>query len=378
MTTAPEQIKAALDRIHGQVQDFTTGANSRISQVEQLVAGLEAHSSRYSAGSGGPSVGAQALQEFGEDSAFSSAAEASRRGGKLPHFNARINVDTSLRAALTNESGSSSNGGIPSQPEQRGVVGPVARPLRLLDVLPTRPTTSDSVEHIRLSATGSAAEQVEEGTTKAELAFDGTLVRAEIATVAAWMAASRQVLGDHSALQSTIDSVLRDKVSSKLEDLILNSTSGSGRIEGLLSLAPTFVPVVATSVVDTIGEAVAAMANSGYRASAVVLHPSDWFAIQTLKSNAEGLYLLGLPTAPIAPALWNVPVVVTSSIAAGTALVFDARFVTVLDREQLAISVSNSHSDFFTKNLVAILAECRAGLEILDEFSCLKFDLPSE
>lgn len=47
-------------------------------------------------------------------------------------------------------------------------------PLRLLDVLPSRPTTSDAVEFIQFAGTGDAAEQEHEGDTKAQLAFEDT------------------------------------------------------------------------------------------------------------------------------------------------------------------------------------------------------------
>lgn len=374
----PEKIKACLDRISDQVEAFKGEYGARLQTAEQVIAGLDAHGARHSAGSVSM-VGAQVLHALDEDSSFTSAAEAARRGGKLPHFNARINVDAGLRAALTNEGGSSSNGGIPSAPERSGIFASPVRPLRLLDVLPSRPTTSDSVEHVRLTASGNAAEQIEEGAEKAELAFSGELVRAEICTVAAWAAASRQVLADHASLLQLVDQVLRDRVAAKLEHLLINSAGGSsGKIEGLLAVAATHVPLVATTVVDTIGEAVSAMANAGYRASAILLHPSDWFAVQTLKSNTEGLYLLAPPTTPLQPSLWGVPVVTTPSIAAGTALTFDSRYTTILDREQLSVSISNSHLDFFTRNLTAVLAELRAGLEVTDPFAVFKFDLPSE
>ena len=69
---------------------------------------------------------------------------------------------------------------------------------------------------------------------------------------------------------------------------------------------------------------------------------------------------------PIAPMLWNVPVVASPSVPLGQALTIDTSFVTVLDREAPSVMLSNSHADYFVRNLVAILGELRAGLEVRD------------
>src|SRR5690606_15485306 len=101
----------------------------------------------------------------------------------------------------------------------------------------------------------------------------------------------------------------------------------------------------------------------------LVLSASDWFAIQCQKTSHEQAYLFGSPLSPAAPAIWNKPVVLSPSLAVGTALLLDTTYVTVLDRMQATVTTSNAHSDFFVRNLVAILAELRAGLQVLDPWA---------
>ena len=63
--------------------------------------------------------------------------------------------------------------------------------------------------------------------------------------------------------------------------------------------------------------------------------------------------------------LWNKPVVVTSAMVPGTALV--GAFSTgaqVFRRGGLTVEASNSHSDYFRKNLTAVRAEERLGLAV--------------
>lgn len=375
MTTA-DQIKAALDGIREQIERKQGETEVRLLTVEQTIAGAAPYA-RWEA-AGGLSCGARALEDLAENDQFQAAVNAVQRGGKPSAFASRVNIDSSIRAALVGDGWSSSGASstVPSVPEHAGMVGQVIRPLSLLDVLPRRSVTSDAVEHIRLSTEDEADYQAEHGAEKKELDFDGQLVRAEIATIAGWSAASKQVLADHVSLQATIDRTIRGKVLAKLERELIQGAGGPGEIQGLWSLATWFVPsidVEAENRADRIGAAVAAMDAAGYRPSIIVLHPSDWFALLTTK-RSDYSYLFGSPAAPLAPSLWSRSVVTSSALDRGSALVIDPTHVTLLDREQLTVQVSNQHADFFTRNLVAILGELRAGLEVNDSAAVLKLD----
>jgi HK97 family phage major capsid protein len=66
--------------------------------------------------------------------------------------------------------------------------------------------------------------------------------------------------------------------------------------------------------------------------------------------------------------LWGLPVARTPSIVANTALVGAFRQASqIFRRGGLRVEVSNSHSDFFVKNLVAIRAEERLALCVYRE-----------
>ena len=49
----------------------------------------------------------------------------------------------------------------------------------------------------------------------------------------------------------------------------------------------------------------------------------------------------------------------------GYAVVADWRLAILWERMQTVISMSNSHSDFFVRNLVAVLAEYRAAFALI-------------
>lgn len=369
-----EATRAAIDaaRASGQI---ATRAEQRISEVaanlqvaEQRLAmidnrgGFAAHHAQ--------SIGASLVQriEAGEAEGFGALV-----AGNSPK--ARTKLEAGIRAALTHNGGSTSEGGMPSQPETGAVYGGPVRRLTLLEALPSRPTTRDAVEFVKINATGDAAVQWPEGSEKANIDLDGELARAEIITVAGHTTASRQVLSDHEALAGVVDRVMRGKVSTKAENELVNGTGATGHIDGLLNQAATFAPTFATEPADIIGECLASMEDDGYTVGFVLLNPLDWFALQTQRATPSGEYLFGSPAAPIPPSLWNRPVVLSSSVPHSTGAAVDTAYVTLLDRQQVTVEASEHHGDNFVKNLVTVRAEARLGLEVTDGFAVRKFDL---
>lgn len=344
---------------------------ARLTAVEQRVVAMDGSFALYDQSSQA-GLGALALRAIEETAAVPFASLQEWNAGTC-----RIKLQAALRAALTNDGmGSSGDTSVPRQPEQRGFVSEVNRPLRLLAALPHRPTSRDSVEFVQLNSSGEAAEQEREGDEKAEIDVEGTLETANIATVAAHTTSSRQVLSDHPALQAAVDLMVRNKLLSRLEHQLINGPGGVGKIDGLLNQAATFIPTIGTTPADIIGEALTRQSEAGYQPSLVIMNPMDWFRLQiTRKNETDEEYVFGSPTMPLDPALWNTRIVTTPSVAEGEAMTIDTSFTTVLDRESPSILLSNSHKDYFTRNLLLILGELRAGLEVLDTFAIYKMSL---
>lgn len=356
--------------------DKTTALEKRVSEVaanlqavEQIVAAAQNRSTGIVAHYT-PSIGASLIQRIdaGEADGFAALREGNTS-------KARARLEAGIRAALTHNGGSTSETGMPSQPETGAVYGGPVRRLTLLEALPSRPTTRDSVEYVCVRATDDAGVQYPEGSEKASVDLEGTLVRAEIATIAGHATASRQALADASALSAVVDRIMRGKVASKAETELVSGAGGPGHVEGLLTQAPTFVPVIAAEAADIIGECLASMEDDGYTVGFVLLNPLDWFALQTERATPSGSYLFGSPAAPIPPSLWNRPVVLSSSVPRGTGAAVDTAYVTLLDRQQVTVEASEHHKDNFTKNLVTVRCEARIGLEVSDQWAIRKFDL---
>jgi HK97 family phage major capsid protein len=97
----------------------------------------------------------------------------------------------------------------------------------------------------------------------------------------------------------------------------------------------------------------------------VIVNPLDWGRMRLTK-DLHGRYILGDPQATVTPCLFNKTVISTTSIAAGTFLVGsgDPVCAEIRDRMEIQVELSNSHSDYFTKGLVAVRGEKRLAFVV--------------
>lgn len=367
-------VKQSMEDVREDVRNQFGEMNYRVLHIEQQLASAGDGNSGLAGIVGGiagsiGSIGSMVLADAKDSHAYQALREWNQG-------TCRFKVNAPIRAALTHDPDSNGTT-MPSAPERGAIVTEGRRRLRLLDALPSRPTTSDAVEFVQLHTTGDAEEQEAEGDVKAEIEFDGELRRCEAATVAGHTTVSKQVLSDEASLRNSIDQVLRYKTLSKLEHMIVNGGSASssgGKISGFENDSTTFIPTIGTTPADIIGESLVRQADAGYLPNLVLMNTLDWFKLQITK-NTDEEYLFGSPTMPVPEALWNQVVIPSPAVSEGRAFTIDTSFTTVLDREQPNILLSNSHKDYMTRNLVLILAELRAGLEVTDLFAVYKIDL---
>lgn len=273
----------------------------------------------------------------------------------------RVDIASGVKAALTNPD----RGGTtyPTQPNRADGIKGIATPaLTLLDILSSTPVTSGTFEFVTLDGYVNAATyQVNEGDDKAETDMPTKLQRAEIATIAHWLPASKQVLEDNGSLESQIRTLMSVGLRQKLEAELVNGAGGEGEILGLVPQATAFT--TSYEGADAIGQAIVAQRAAGWTPSAIIMNPMDWFDAESIK-NVDGNYVMGSPRDPAPASLWGVPVIQNASMPQGQALVMDASTVSLLDRQQVTVEASRHDGRNFIKNLVTILAELRAGLAV--------------
>lgn len=282
-----------------------------------------------------------------------------------------------LTKAISNAgAGQAGDNGYNVQPDRwLGLGNNPQRALSLLDVLPAIPVATGSFEYMQLDGyTNAAAVQVKEGDAKAAASMPTTITTANISTIAHYMRASVQVLGDAPALSAQVNNLLGYGCQAKLESELVNGAGGTGKIKGLLSFATPYSATAALAA-DKIGEAITELQSNGWHPSVIVLNPADWFAIQSARGTSNDGYLLGSPRNPAPPSLWGVPVITTASLAVGTALVLDASQCALLERQEVTVMASREDASNFTTNMVTVLAELRAGLAVFSPGAVLSVAL---
>ncbi len=259
------------------------------------------------------------------------------------------------------------------------------RPLTVRDLVSGRTTGSDTVEFVRQLTKIDAAAPVAEATTadgptantttgvledaagagkKPEGSTTFEKVTAAVKTIAVWVPATKRALSDAAQLRGLIDDELRADLEETLEEQILNGDGTGEAFTGITSTSGTQSQAFDTNVLTTTRKARTKVRTVGRSiATAYLMHPNDWEAIDLLQDN-EGRYRYGGPAQLGQPVLWGLPVVESEAVTEGTALVGDFRKAVLWDREQASIQVSDSHADFFIRNLVAVLAEMRAAFGV--------------
>src|SRR5690606_6114031 len=152
----------------------------------------------------------------------------------------------------------------------------------------------------------------------------------------------------------------------ELEDQMVNGDGMDDELEGLATVSNAQVQTFETDALVTTRKA-RTKVRVGGRATptAYVMHPLDWEQIELSRENDNGSFYYGGPASLAVPRLWGLPVVESEAVPQGTAYVADWRQAVLWDREQASISVSDSHADFFVRNLAAILAELRVAFGVI-------------
>lgn len=261
------------------------------------------------------------------------------------------------------------------------------RPLGIRDVITVGQTSSDTLEYPMVTALTNNAAPVAEATattgasgTKPESGFTLTRTSTTVKTIAHWIPATKRALADAGQVRTMIDNFLRYGLAEELEDQIIAGSGAGENLLGILNTPGLTVQaydgsVVGREVLTTLRRARTKVRTVGRaNPTAYLMNPLDWEAIDLMADN-EGRYYYGGPTVLGSPRVWGLPVVENEGMTQGRALVGDLRTVVLWDREQASIQVTDSHSDFFIRNMVAILAEIRAALGVLRPAAIVDVDL---
>jgi HK97 family phage major capsid protein len=295
------------------------------------------------------------------------------------HVDVRPDASLGYRASvatLLEGTGASPGAGGALVPEDRrpGVLPILFERLTVADLLASGMTTSNLIRYVvETVADNSAVGTVAEGADKPEVELELDLTDEPVSKIAAFLPVSDEMLEDAAQIRSYLDARLGLFVRIEEENQLLNGDGTGTDLDGILNRVPAANEGINSDAADRnkaddIFAAITVARESFLEPDGIVVNTDDWADIRLLKDD-NGNYIGGSPFSndrgEPGETLWGKRVVVTSAMAAGTALVGAFRTAAqVFRRGGLTVEASNSHSDYFRKNLTAVRAEERLGLAV--------------
>jgi HK97 family phage major capsid protein len=202
----------------------------------------------------------------------------------------------------------------------------------------------------------------------------------------------RQQLDDAALLRQFVDAEMRYGLELELDDQILNGdgtvSATVDNLTGILNTSGIQAQPWSSNVLTTTRKAITALESADLTGDGWVFNPTDWEAVE-LAAAEQYAANPNQPT-PVdrqARRLWGLPVVVTTAMAAGTAVLGDWRGAAKLYiREEARLDWSENiyrpdalgagvGASDFERNLVTWRAEGRFGLAVLRPSNFIEVDV---
>ena len=227
-----------------------------------------------------------------------------------------------------------------------------------------------------------------EGSAVGEAALAFTENTESIRKIGVFLPVTDELLADEQGIQGYLNSRLQTMIKLRLDSQLLSGDGTAPNLEGILDAGKSNVGSTNYSTefngnLGRVGAIYSAITNIRVNAftepDAIVMHPNDWNTVVTsltgFAGDSSAGYAANVPlfmaagamgNAPVA-SIWGLKVVPTSAIAENTVLVGKfggGEAAHVVMRQGMDIAVSDSHSDFFIKNQLAIRATMRVGFPV--------------
>lgn len=292
-------------------------------------------------------------------------------------FAAKLDDNGGASGGNTVVSITGAGGDLPLSPQVLPILGPVEQRLYVSDLFGQATATQNSIVYLEETSTtpgalnaaftpanAATADAVTtaEGALKPAAFVDFTKRSATIEKIAAFLPISDEMLEDEPQIASYINQRLPLFVRQAEEAYVTAELLAAG-----IGAADSN-EVGGSNLFDAIAAGImVCQLESGLEPDSLAINPADFWAMSVLRAqDGDGAYFSGGPYAGPARNPWGLRTVVTSTVAAGSPIVGAFREgATVFRRGGLSVEASNSHADYFLRNLTAVRAEERLALVVL-------------
>jgi HK97 family phage major capsid protein len=237
---------------------------------------------------------------------------------------------------------------------------------RVVDIIPQTTTNATSIIYMRETTYTNAAAEVAEGGAYAEAALAYTEVTSPVRKIAVFLPVTDEQLADVPAMRDRINNRLDLMLRQRLDQQVVSGNGTPPNLTGILNTAGIQTQARGTDPnPDALHKAITLARTIDFsEPNAILMHPNNWQSIRLLRT-ADGLYIFGDPGMTGTQRLWGLPVVTTTYMTLNSAIVADFQNYTDLAyRAGIEFEVSNSHTDYFQKGILAIRAQLRVAFQI--------------
>jgi len=266
--------------------------------------------------------------------------------------------------------------GVTSYDRPPGIVTLGQQPLAISMLFAQGTTSAATIRFTKETSFTNAATAVAEEGQKPEATFNLEEVDAGVKKIAVIGRVSDEMFADFPQVQSYVNNRLVYMVGATEDSDLLNGDNNpTSEITGILATSgiQTVSAGASSTVIDAIFKAMIKVSATGFfPPDYIVVNHSDWQNIR-LSKDSNGQYYSGGPFTgaygvggyAVAGNLWGLPVVATSFLAQGTALVGSFQLgAQLFRREGIRIDTTNSDASDFVYNRIAIRVETRLALAV--------------
>lgn len=251
----------------------------------------------------------------------------------------------------------------PFVPRQPWIIMTPQQQPRVVDLLPTSETTFHSITWMLETLYTNAAAPTAEGTLFPEAALEYTQQLTPVNKLAVYIPATDEQLDDAPRTRDLINNRLTLMLRQVLDQNLVSGNGTAPQLTGLLNINNRLTQALgADPAPSALYKAMTQIRFTGFaEPSGVIMNPLDWQAIKLLQT-ADGLYIWGHPSDDTPNRIWGLPVVVTTYMPQGNAIVADfLNYCELIWRKGLEFLISNSHLDFFQRGQLAVRADMRVA-----------------
>lgn len=238
------------------------------------------------------------------------------------------------------------------------------------DLMPQGSTNQNAIPYMVETVTDTGAVETAEGASASEADISFAESTAAIRKIVVLLPVTDEGFADVPFLRSHVNARLPQFVDLREDSQLLNGDGIAPNIEGIFNVSGIGNQAQGTDdLQDSTLKAMGVVRASFLEPTGVLMRDATWQTIR-LARTADGIYIFGSPADAGPMRLWGVPVTVNQNMPAhttGLTSVLVGAFrdaAMVIRRQEVTLSVSDSHNDDFAKGKLAIKATTRLAFPV--------------